>query len=109
MAPLENRVLPPRSASGAHSSTTTEAPASRAASAAARPARPAPTTTMSAATSLMRHLRLRTRKLADRMAEKQRYLCIWRIPNRLHRPVTCFCLQGIRERLWNHARGGDDG
>src|SRR5215470_12821024 len=44
MAPAVNAVLPPRSASGARSSTSTSAPASRAASAAHIAALPAPIT-----------------------------------------------------------------
>src|SRR5262245_35537501 len=47
MAPLEKRVLPPRSACGAFSITMTDAPASRAAIAALSPAMPAPTTSTS--------------------------------------------------------------
>src|SRR3974390_2974983 len=44
MAPAVNAVLPPASASGARSSTTTSAPCSRAESAAQRAAFPPPTT-----------------------------------------------------------------
>src|SRR3954469_7793280 len=52
MAPLENRVLPPRSASGAFSRTMTDAPASRAAMAAHSPAMLAPTTSTSVCSTL---------------------------------------------------------
>src|SRR4051812_27442939 len=51
MAPAVNAVLPPRSASGARSSTSTSAPRSRAARAAHMAALPPPTTITSAPSS----------------------------------------------------------